>query len=315
MKSASTKPRSDKKQSFVKLIQGDCAVVTAAMAKNSVGLVFGSPPYANQRRYESDERLFHDVYDWVNWTAHRFISCLRVCRGTVCFVVEGYLENGTFWPLPEMLTVELMRRGVNIRPRHIYKRYGTAGGSPDEFGQHHEIIVRATSEPGRLVYAQPAAMGHPPKYKPGGAPTSRGKNDQRVNQDPCKCDKPRYTTKNVCLVCEKKKLQQYKPPKLCKHSNVIECGSVGGGNIGNKLAHDNEAPFPEQLVLPYIASYLPPGGTVLDPFCGSGTTLDAALQLGRSAIGIDNRLSQIKLSQKRLQTSHPEATIHVEGSN
>ena len=44
------------------------------------------------------------------------------------------------------------------------------------------------------------------------------------------------------------------------------------------------------------------GDIVLDPFCGSGTTLDAAQRLGRRWIGIDQNPEAIELCEKRL---HP----------
>jgi site-specific DNA-methyltransferase (cytosine-N4-specific) len=47
------------------------------------------------------------------------------------------------------------------------------------------------------------------------------------------------------------------------------------------------APFPIDLPLRAIAAGCPPGGVVLDPFSGAGTTGLAALQLGRSYIGVD----------------------------
>lgn len=43
-----------------------------------------------------------------------------------------------------------------------------------------------------------------------------------------------------------------------------------------------------------------PGDIVLDPFCGSGTTLVAALLLGRGAIGVDRSPEAVELTRKRL---------------
>jgi hypothetical protein len=49
-----------------------------------------------------------------------------------------------------------------------------------------------------------------------------------------------------------------------------------------------------------------PGDTVLDPFCGCGTTIDAAQRLGRSWIGIDITHLAINLSKTRLRDSYGE---------
>jgi site-specific DNA-methyltransferase (adenine-specific) len=47
------------------------------------------------------------------------------------------------------------------------------------------------------------------------------------------------------------------------------------------------APYPVELCRIPILATCPPGGIVLDPFCGTGTTLLAALELGRKSVGID----------------------------
>lgn len=53
----------------------------------------------------------------------------------------------------------------------------------------------------------------------------------------------------------------------------------------NPITH--AAPYPLELVDRCLAVGCPPGGTVLDPFVGSGTTMVSALRSGRPAIGID----------------------------
>jgi tRNA G10 N-methylase Trm11 len=46
--------------------------------------------------------------------------------------------------------------------------------------------------------------------------------------------------------------------------------------------------FVPQLVEALLERYVRPGGRVLDPFAGSGTTLVQCLESGYDAVGIDN---------------------------
>ena len=56
-------------------------------------------------------------------------------------------------------------------------------------------------------------------------------------------------------------------------------------NLVKAATHPTEKPL--GVLLPIVSYACPPGGTVLDPMCGSGSTLDAARATGRRAIGID----------------------------
>jgi DNA modification methylase len=47
------------------------------------------------------------------------------------------------------------------------------------------------------------------------------------------------------------------------------------------------APYPRELVRRCLAAGCPPGGLVLDPFLGGGTTMGIALASGRPAVGIE----------------------------
>lgn len=70
--------------------------------------------------------------------------------------------------------------------------------------------------------------------------------------------------------------------------------------MGSPLAHENEAPFPEKLVEFFVKSFCPPGGRIIDPFGGSGTTGAVAARLGREATLIEMRRSQIEIAQRRI---------------
>lgn len=60
------------------------------------------------------------------------------------------------------------------------------------------------------------------------------------------------------------------------------------------------AVYPEELLRIPILSTCPEGGIVLDPFIGTGTTVSAALKLGRRGVGIDLSPKYIKTSKERV---------------
>lgn len=60
------------------------------------------------------------------------------------------------------------------------------------------------------------------------------------------------------------------------------------------------ATFPPKLIEPCIKAGCPEGGTVLDPFLGSGTTGLVADQLGRDCIGIELNPEYAAMARKRI---------------
>lgn len=61
------------------------------------------------------------------------------------------------------------------------------------------------------------------------------------------------------------------------------------------------ATFPEKLIEPCILAGCRPGGIVLDPFLGSGTTAVVAEKNGRDFIGIDLNPDYTEMSKQRLE--------------
>jgi len=75
------------------------------------------------------------------------------------------------------------------------------------------------------------------------------------------------------------------------------------------------AQFPVRLVERLIESFLPAGAqTVLDPFCGSGSTLIAARRRGKVGVGIELSAEYVRLAKRRLADLNfdgaPTAVIH-----
>ena len=86
---------------------------------------------------------------------------------------------------------------------------------------------------------------------------------------------------------------QAKAPK--KERPVIE------REDGSKIQHPTVKPL---ALLEWLVELItPPGGVVLDPFAGSGTTLQAAINKGFTPIGIEQDADYIKLIEKRLEAT------------
>jgi DNA modification methylase len=71
------------------------------------------------------------------------------------------------------------------------------------------------------------------------------------------------------------------------------------------------ATMPPALVEPCILAGCPEGGTVLDPFAGSGTTLAVAAELGRSGIGCELNPEYIELAEQRIAKSKAKMPLFV----
>jgi site-specific DNA-methyltransferase (adenine-specific) len=84
-------------------------------------------------------------------------------------------------------------------------------------------------------------------------------------------------------------------PKRC---NVFWYDSYRYGQPG-KLDHPTQKPL--SLVTRLLKSICPHEGTVIDLFAGSGTTLRAAKDLGRRAIGVEIEEKYCEIAAKRLE--------------
>jgi len=251
--------------------RGDCA--SLPLEDDSVDLVFASPPYEGQRLYaELEFDIEGDA--WVEWATVRFMECLRVCRGLVAWVIEGFTSDFVYSATPFLLMNSLRLNGAKLRKPSVYYRHGIPGtGGPDWLRNDWEPIICATKN-GRLPWADNKAMGGKPKYHSPRTATNRGKDGER---------------KSVV----------YNDPDITNPGNVIS-GLVGKGHLGWEDAHENEAPFPQWLAEFHVRTFCPPGGVVLDCFSGSGTTVAAAVRSGRHGIGVDIRQSQIDLATTRM---------------
>jgi DNA modification methylase len=275
----------------------DCLEFLRRQPADSVDLIFASPPYAEgQRAYRENGRKLTVPQGeaWVKWMVTVVEESLRVCKGLVAYVVKGGTDDFCYSATPEKLIVDLSRKGICLRRPSIYGRYGIPGsGGPDWFREYYEHVVFFTRG-GKLPWSNNKALGKETISKINGYPSYR-KGEREKYKGAGGREHYQYVQHD----------EDYAGPDVAVPGDIIWCGATGNGGAGNKLAHQSDACFPELLVEVFVLSFCPPGGLVLDPFCGSGTALAVALQQGRRAIGCDLRESQVRLTKRRLQGITP----------
>lgn len=95
------------------------------------------------------------------------------------------------------------------------------------------------------------------------------------------------------------------PKHATKSGNVYEGAETRNKrdvwNVATKpYAEAHFATYPPELILPCILAGSKEGDLILDPFSGSGTTGQVAMQLGRNYVGCELNPEYASLSEKRL---------------
>lgn len=67
-----------------------------------------------------------------------------------------------------------------------------------------------------------------------------------------------------------------------------------------RIERAHPCPRPLDAVVQIVRNFALPGGIILDPFCGSGTTGIAAAQEGFRFVGIDNNAEYCQIAEKRI---------------
>ncbi len=96
-----------------------------------------------------------------------------------------------------------------------------------------------------------------------------------------------------------------------KATDVLDIPSI------NNLARERTG-WPTQkplaLLEVLVRAACPPGGLVIDPFCGSGTSIVAAVRQGRRGLGIDRSPEAVAIARRRLDSDEARAVAAAAAS-
>jgi len=83
-------------------------------------------------------------------------------------------------------------------------------------------------------------------------------------------------------------------------------------NITGASTQHHPAPFPLELATRLVRMFSFTEDTVMDPFCGSGTTMIAALRTNRNSIGIEIDPEYCRMAARYLKAETPDLFAQAE---
>jgi DNA modification methylase len=258
--------------------QGDCLEVLERFGEETFDLIVTSPPYADRRA-----KTYGGIRpeDYVEWFLPRAAQFLRVLKPAGSFVlnIKEKAEKGERHTFVLELVLALRRQGWLWTEEYIWHKKNCYPGKwPNRFRDAWERCLHFTRSR-RFKMNQKAVMVPMGEWA-GARLKSLGRNDvvrfdSRVRSG---------FGKNIANWVKR---------DMAYPTNVL--------HLATECANRNHsAAFPSALPDWFIRLFTDEGDWVLDPFAGSGTTLGAALALGRNSVGIDTLPEYCKAARAKV---------------
>jgi DNA modification methylase len=310
------------------IIQGDCLDVLRTMPEASVHTCVTSPPYFGLRDYGVDGQI--GLEDTPDAYVARLVEVFREVRRVL-------RDDGTLW----------LNLGDSYTPNRTYQVPSTKGGpkhGPGQSAGGKGVKVPEGLKPKDLIgipwrvafalqadgwYLRQDIIWHKPNPMPESVRDrctkaheyifmlTKGPRyfyDQEAIKEPLADSSHARLAQNIAAQAGSSRV----PGKTNGNMKAV------GGNMRNrrsvwtvttkpfKGAHF--ATFPPDLIEPCVLAGAPEGGTVLDPFGGSGTTGLVAVNAGRKAVLIELNPEYVEMAKGRLVEATAQARLPFAGA-
>lgn len=249
----------------VNLINGDCLKKLHQIPDGSIDLTITSPPYCIGKAYDVHTTI--EGFISVNEPIIKLVYDKTIDNGSICWQVGHHVTNGEVVPL-DFIVYEIFKRvcpEIRLKNRIIWT-FEHGANCRNRFSGRHETILWFSKGP-----------------------------------------KPYFDLDSVRVKQKYPGKKHYKGPKKGEYS-----GNPMGKNPGDvwaipnvKANHiektDHPCQFPIALAQRLVKSLCPEGGTVLDPFMGSGSTGAASAIENRNFIGIELDPNYFDIARKRIE--------------
>ena len=242
---------------------GDCIELLKTIPDESLKLIVTSPPYNIGKEYERRLKL-ESYLDQQEAVIQQCVRCLSP-RGSICWQVGNYVDNGTIIPLDTALYPIFRDSGLKMRNRIIW-HFEHGLHCSRRFSGRYETIIWFTKSDDYVFNLNPVRV--PQKYP--GKKHFKGPNAGKYSCNPL--------GKN--------------PGDLWVIPNVKS-------NHVEKTEHPCQ--FPVALIERLVLAMTNEEDWVLDPFLGTGTSIIAAIRHNRRGAGAEVVPKYIQLAKDRIQ--------------
>ena len=250
------------------IINGESASVLSDVPDNTFDLTCTSPPYDNLRDYQGY------TFDYLSIANELFRTTKE--GGVVVWVVGDQVVKGSESGSSFRQALYFMDIGFRLHDTMLYEKVGPAFPDKTRYSQIFEyMFVFSKGKPKTINLIADRKNKWPGSW---------GKNTVRQKDGTLKTiseDKIKYNEYGVRF-------------------NIWRMHNGKGFGTKDAYTIDHPARFPESLANDHIISWSNPRDLVLDPFCGSGTTLKMAKRNERDYFGIDMSEEYCKMSEKRV---------------
>ncbi len=248
-----------------KILLGDCLEKLKEIEDNSINLIITSPPYADQR-----EKTYGGIHPdkYVEWFLPISKELLRVLQPTGTFIlnIKERVVNGERHTYVLQLILEMRKQGWLWTEEFIWHKKNCYPGKwPNRFRDSWERILQFNKNKKFKMFQENVMVpiGDWAKTRLRNlSETDKTRDESRVGSG---------FGKNISHWLDRSKAY----PTNVLHMST-EC---------NNKKHS--AVFPESLPEWFVNLFSEEKDWILDPFMGSGTTINVARRLRRNSIGID----------------------------
>jgi len=247
------------------ILLGDCKEILKTIDSNSVDLIVTSPPYADQRKNTYGGISPNKYVDWFLPISEELLRVLKP-TGTFILNIKEKVVDGERSTYVMEIILEMRKQGWLWTEEFIWHKKNCFPGKwSNRFRDAWERLLQFNKDKKFNMYQDAVKV-----------PIGDWAKDRLKNLS--ETDKIRDNAKNGSGFG--KNVSNWIGKEMVYPTNVVHLAT----ECNNK---NHSAAFPRELPEWFIKLFTQENDTVLDPFMGSGTTIEVANRMNRNAIGIE----------------------------